>query len=80
MSGSLEHPVLQGQRKRLGNWHPIRMPETVQAELKEPNVLVLDMEEYRLDDGDWREKEEILRLDNVLRKELGYPLRADAYA
>ena len=56
------------------------MPETVQAELEEPNVLVLDMAEYRLDDGDWREKEEILRLDNVLRKELGYPQRADAYA
>lgn len=47
---------------------------------EEPNVLVLDMAEYRLDDGDWREKEEILRLDNVLRKELGYPQRADAYA
>lgn len=66
--------------KTVGDLHPIRMPETVQAELKEPNVLVLDMAEYRLDDGDWREKEEILRLDNVLRKELGYPQRADAYA
>lgn len=66
--------------KIVGELHPIRLPETVQAELEEPNVLVLDMAEYRLDDGDWREKEEILRLDNVIRKELGYPQRADAYA
>ena len=30
--------------------------------------------------GEWREKEEILRLDNQIREELGYPRRADAYA
>lgn len=58
----------------------VKIPETVPVVLEEPNVLVLDMAEYRLDDGEWREKEEILRLDNVLRKELGYPLRTDAYA
>lgn len=30
--------------------------------------------------GEWSEKEEILRLDNQIREELGYPRRADAYA
>ena len=41
---------------------------------------MLDMAEYKLDDGEWREKEEILRLDNNFRAEVGYPMRADAYA
>ena len=41
---------------------------------------MLDMAEYKLDDGGWREKEEILRLDNNFRAEAGYPMRADAYA
>ncbi|MBD5460522.1 MAG: hypothetical protein HDR26_06210, partial [Lachnospiraceae bacterium] len=58
----------------------VKIPETVSVTLEEPNVLVLDMAESRLDEGCWREKEEILRLDNAFRRELGYPQRADAYA
>lgn len=60
--------------------HPIEIPEAVAMKLEEPNVLVLDMAESRLDARAWKEKEEILRLDNVFRRELGYPLRAEAYA
>ena len=51
--------------------------------LSEPNVLLLDMAEYRFDgkDGDsWKDKEEILRLDNECRKAAGYPLRMEAFA
>lgn len=48
--------------------------------LCEPNVLLLDLAEYALDDGMWRPKDEILRLDNVLRTELGWPLRMEAIA
>lgn len=59
---------------------PVATPELVDFALEEPNVLVLDMAEYKLDDGEWREKEEILRLDNNFRAEAGYPMRADAYA
>ena len=62
------------QRKQL----PV--PETVSITLEEPNVLVLDMARFMLDGGQWREREEILRLDNVIRAELGYPRREDAYA
>ncbi len=58
----------------------IAVPQTVQFALEEPNTLVLDMAEFKLDDGDWRGMEEILRLDNILRRELGYPLRTDGYA
>ncbi len=41
--------------------------------LEEPNVLVLDMAEYAADGGDYRPREEVLRLVMRLRKELGIP-------
>ncbi|MDR0314317.1 MAG: hypothetical protein LBI14_12075 [Treponema sp.] len=52
----------------------------VPVTLHEPNVLLLDLAEYALNDGTWRGTEEILRLDNILRKELGWPIRSDAVA
>ena len=55
---------------------PSRCPITLQ----EPNVLVLDMPKYSFDGQPWQEPEEILRLDNKLRKMLGYPLRTEAWA
>lgn len=63
-----------------GQKQEVKLPDIAGVTLEEPNVLPLDMAEYKLDDGEWREKEEILRLDNRIRKELGYPLRTDAYA
>lgn len=33
----------------------------------------LDMAEFRLDDGEWSEKEEILRLDNQIAKSWDNP-------
>lgn len=46
----------------------------------EPNVLLLDQAEYSLDGEPFRKKEETLRIDNILRKELGYPLKMEALA
>lgn len=46
----------------------------------EPNVLLLDMAKYALNDGEWMEEEEVLRLDNNLRKKLGWPLRMNRIA
>ncbi|MBQ5810553.1 MAG: hypothetical protein IIW23_03120, partial [Clostridia bacterium] len=43
--------------------------------LSEGNVLLLDQAEFALDDGEWQPKEEMLRLDNILRDQLGYPRR-----
>lgn len=54
--------------------------QTVPYRLEEPNVLLLDQAEYKLDEGDWRPREEILRLDNALRKELGFPGRMEKFA
>ncbi|MDD3337511.1 MAG: glycosyl hydrolase [Lachnospiraceae bacterium] len=52
----------------------------VPVRLEEPNVLVLDQAEYRFDDGEWQQREEVLRLDNAFREKLGYPLRMEAFA
>jgi len=52
--------------------------DPVPISLSEPNVLLLDMAAYRLDDGDWQTEEELLRLDSTLRKQLDLPLRMDA--
>jgi hypothetical protein len=57
-----------------------RFTGPVPVTLHEPNVLILDMAEYALDKGEWREREEILRLDNLLRDELGWPSRGEAFA
>lgn len=41
-----------------------------------PNVLLLDIAEYKLsEDSDFSPREEILRLDNICRNRLGLPLR-----
>lgn len=49
-----------------------RFLNAVPVTLEEPNVLLLDMAEYALDGEELRPAEEILRLDNILRTELGW--------
>lgn len=48
--------------------------------LSEPNVMLLDRAEYRLNDEPWQAISEVLRVDNLLRKRLGFPLKMDALA
>ena len=59
---------------------PLRFLDPVPVALHEPNVLLLDMAEFALDGTAYRPTEEILRLDNVLRAEIGWPLRGEAVA
>ena len=65
---------------------PLALPEAplgdaaVTVRLSEPNVLVLDVAQYKLDDGAWQPDEEILRADNACRKQLSWPMRKDAFA
>jgi hypothetical protein len=47
----------------------------VPVTLSEPNVLILDMAQYTLDDGETQNREEILRIDKMIREKLGYPPR-----
>jgi hypothetical protein len=43
--------------------------------LSEPNALLLDQVEWRLNDGDWQPREELLRIDGLIRDHLGLPRR-----
>ena len=53
-------------------------PDTVPYSLSEPNALVLDYAEYSLGRGEFRPKTEILRIDTLLRRELGW-LKGDRW-
>jgi len=47
--------------------------------LEEPNTMLLDQAEWRLDEGVWQPKEEILRIDDRIRKILSMRLRTDSF-
>ncbi len=75
-------PVSAGRTAEAGN--PVSpclaaeadiLPGEVPISLQEPNMLLLDMAEYALDDGDYYSEDELLRIDNHARRELGIPLR-----
>lgn len=52
----------------------IPAPKRVAYTLDEPNVYLLDKAEFALNDGPFHPEQELLRADNVLRGELGWPL------
>lgn len=47
--------------------------------LYEPNVMMLDQAQYRMDEGPWQPKEELLRLDDAVRRTWGYGLRTESF-
>ena len=49
--------------------------DKVEYSIAEPNVLLLDMAEYSLNGEEWQPKEEILRIDNILRERIGWDRR-----
>lgn len=57
----------------------IRFTDKAEYRRTEPNVLLLDRAEYALDSMNYRSEEEILILDNVCRRELGWQERMDAF-
>ena len=60
--------------------HTRKVAEWVDYALEEPNVYVMDKGEYALDGKAYRPAEELLRADNALRAELGWPSRRGAVA
>ena len=58
----------------------IKTPAYLPFTLSEPNVLLLDMAEFKVDDGEFMEEEEILRLDNIARNIIGLPERGGSVA
>lgn len=67
-----------GGQKRIAQASDLGQPEGYS--LSEANVMLLDTAYWRLDDGDWQEREGILLIDDALRGLLGYPKRMDAVA
>lgn len=62
-------------------WRVSQELELDSVSLSEPNVLLLDMARYRIDEEEvWSGLEEILRTDNIARTRLGLPLRQDNLA
>ncbi len=58
----------------------IHLPDLVAYSLSEPNVCLLDQAEFAPDEKDYQPTEEILRADNIIRKELGLPKRGEHIA
>ena len=50
----------------------INFKGAVEYGLKEPNVLLLDIAEYAFDNGEWNEKEEVLRISDKFRASMGW--------
>lgn len=57
----------------------IHLSSPVDYRLSESNLLLLDMAQYSVDGGAWQDREEILRIDNQLRKQWGYIQRTDSF-
>ena len=47
----------------------------VPVKLEEPNMLLLDMAEYAINGGPFFAEDELLRIDNIVRRQLGIPVR-----
>ena len=54
---------------------PICVPLRVDYSLDEPNVYLMDKAEFALDGGAYQPAQELLRADNVMRAQLGWPNR-----
>lgn len=61
-------------------WKQIKTARKADLSLLAPNVLLLDMAEYALDEEEYQEEEEVLRADNLLRLRLGWASRKDEMA
>jgi len=62
-------PRLEEQRR-----HTVSGP--FEYSLDEPNVCVLDIAKFEIDDGEWQRETEILKIDRAVRSHFGLPLRA----
>ncbi len=80
-SGEHLYRIVESPDPTLG-WRVV--PEEIRREpldiafpfrLHEPNICVLDRASYRIDGGEWREPQEILKVDRAIRSALGLEFR-----
>lgn len=58
-------------------WREVaRLADPVPVTLSEPNVLLLDQPDWRVNDETWQPAEEALRIDEIVRRRFGLPSRA----
>ena len=74
------HPVGAPRKAAEPCLQTLPVSARVDYELSEPNVLLLDKAEFALDAEPYRPAMELLRADNLLRTELGWPLRKASVA
>ncbi|MGN1479327.1 MAG: hypothetical protein ACI4XH_06135, partial [Acutalibacteraceae bacterium] len=60
--------------------NPVTLPNEVDYKLDEPNVLLLDIAQFKVDDGDYFDEEEILKADNIAREIIGVAPRGGEVA
>lgn len=65
-------------RINLENLSPVSVGYPIAYKNEEPNVYLLDTFSFALNDGEYRETTELLKVDNIVRSELGYHLRMEA--
>lgn len=65
---------------RLENRGYVFAKQPIAYENEEPNVCLLDTFSFAWNGGFFRERTELLKIDNLIRKEAGYPLRKEAVA
>lgn len=85
-----ENLEMQAEKNPEGKWvqeeefkipqNQKNLPQPCSYKLEERNSLLLDQAEYAFDDGKWQQREELLRIDNLFREKLHYPLRMEALA
>ena len=73
-------PAEEAQPARQNSEQRQTLPEPAGYLMSEPNVLLLDCFEYALDDEEYQDACEMLKLDNRLRERLNLPLRCEALA
>lgn len=76
--GTVSSHILLVEKSDWVDWGEIRDP--VRVTLNEPNVLILDQAQFRVNDGEWRPAEETLRIENIVRKEFGLSVKNGADA
>jgi len=70
ISNEVTHPITHQTNANI---------ELESVELSEPNVLMLDFAEYKLDDESWSQPTEVLRIDNLIRDRLHIPPKGSAW-
>lgn len=63
-------------QQRPMRWEPVqKLAGPFAVTLSEPNALLLDQAQWRIGDQPWQERDEILRIDNHIRRQLKIPGR-----